>query len=82
MDVKTYKNNNLQPVIVGFLNENTEFEWRIHDRLIEFINSLPEHKRFPLICGLAHDLEDETAILMLNASDLTKSEWHNLGDYT
>ena len=72
---------NFLPAIVGYLNENNELQWRIHDRLVEFISHLPEQRQFPAICGIANNLENEVAVLILNSGDLKNVEWHNLEDY-
>lgn len=81
MHINNNENDISKASIIGYLNENNELRWKIHDRLVEFISKLPQPRQFPAICGIANDLENETAILILNSDDLKKTEWHNLEDY-
>jgi len=70
-----------EPAIVGMINERDEIHWRFSERLLKFISSLPEARRYPLIAHMGHDLGDDLAVLVINRDDLKKTDWHDLNDY-
>jgi len=72
---------NMEPAVIGYLNEESEIHWKFSDRLLDFIGHLPEARHYPLIAHMEHDFGDELALLVIHHEDLRKSEWHDLKDY-
>jgi hypothetical protein len=73
--------NTTEPAIVGVINEQYELSWRFSERLLKFIDDLPESRRYPLVNRIGHEIADELALLVMNRQDLKKTNWHDLGDY-
>ena len=74
-------NTDLEPAIIGYMNDQYEFHWKFNDRLLKFISNLPESRQYPLIAHMEHELGDELAVLVIHHEDLKKSQWHTLNDY-
>ena len=75
------QNTNSEPAVVGVINEFDELSWRYSERLLKFIDSLPESRRYPLVNRIGHEIADELALLVINRQDLKKTNWHKLEDY-
>lgn len=75
------QNTYSEPAIVGVINEFEELSWRYSERLLKFIDSLPESRRYPLVNRIGHEIADELALLVINRQDLKKTNWHKLEDY-
>ena len=78
---KNQSKKTTEPAIVGVIDEQDKISWRFSERLLKFIGSLPQDRRYPLIAHISHDVGDELAVLVINQEELKKTHWHNLSDY-
>jgi hypothetical protein len=81
MNLHEYQKDGLEPAIVGLINKNQKIEWRYSDRFLGFLDSLPEHQRYPLIARITHEVGEDLVVLVINRDDLKKVVWHSLNDY-
>lgn len=70
-----------ESAIVGVIDQHDELSWRFSERLLSFIDKLPEARRHPLVARIGHEIADELALLVMHRQDLKATNWHKMEDY-